>query len=408
MRSDAQLFGCLWLIIANLAVAILPSLLNSRAIFPRVGTNNAAASACVVWRRQTQSVCDVTSFITQARYSGGQPRLMLWVLVLCALSRPVMGQWLMPRDPSRGPWPEGIPRHPAASQLESFLPDPPTSDQVDYLSHDEFVDADMVLDSPNCCGSNVFGWEVFPAGLIYQTNLANVKEPRLAARIVDSHRDTTLWEANVGGRVGLLRRGTTGATFPSGFQLDAEGSAQMRLDVPHKVDLLAADYRGGLLGTWGNQYSQWKFGYYHLSSHVGDEFLQRPENHDFERLNFSRDALVLGHSIYLTNWWRVYGEAGWAFYTDVCDPWEFQFGIEYVPYCSTGLAGAPFIATNVHLRQEVGFGGNFTFQAGWSWRGRHSGNLMRMGLHYYNGKSSQYSFFNQHEQTIGFGVWYDQ
>jgi hypothetical protein len=30
-----------------------------------------------------------------------------------------------------------------------------------------------------------------------------------------------------------------------------------------------------------------------------------------------------------------------------------------------------------------------------------------MGLHLYNGKSSQYQIFNNSEQQIGFGLWYD-
>ena len=32
---------------------------------------------------------------------------------------------------------------------------------------------------------------------------------------------------------------------------------------------------------------------------------------------------------------------------------------------------------------------------------------MRAGLHYYNGKSSQYQTFDDSEQQIGFGLWYD-
>jgi hypothetical protein len=30
-----------------------------------------------------------------------------------------------------------------------------------------------------------------------------------------------------------------------------------------------------------------------------------------------------------------------------------------------------------------------------------------MGLHYYNGESPQFSFFDDFEQQLGFGVWYD-
>ena len=87
-------------------------------------------------------------------------------------------------------------------------------------------------------------------------------------------------------------------------------------------------------------------------------------------------------------------------------PWEFQFGTEYSPLGPTGSRGAPFLAVNGHLRQEVDFGGTLIVQAGWQWRGR-TGHLMRRGLEYFNGQSEQYQFFHDHEQLVGIGVWYD-
>jgi len=32
---------------------------------------------------------------------------------------------------------------------------------------------------------------------------------------------------------------------------------------------------------------------------------------------------------------------------------------------------------------------------------------MRIGLHYLNGKSTQYQTFTKNEQQIGLGLWYD-
>jgi hypothetical protein len=39
------------------------------------------------------------------------------------------------------------------------------------------------------------------------------------------------------------------------------------------------------------------------------------------------------------------------------------------------------------MREEHDFGGDFTVQAGWLWRGGF-GQTMCVGAHYYNGKSS--------------------
>ena len=95
-----------------------------------------------------------------------------------------------------------------------------------------------------------------------------------------------------------------------------------------------------------------------MSSHVGDEFLlSRP---GFPRYNWSRDAIVLGYSIYMTETLRLYAEAGLATRSDVSEPWEFQFGADWAPTAPTGFRGAPFFAINGQLRQEVDFGGNLT------------------------------------------------
>ena len=277
--------------------------------------------------------------------------------------------------------------------------------QAGYITPHGFVDADAFLNDQDGWFDSSYGWHVLPTGLIFKTYLANVKEPRMAARIVEIPDDSTFFEANVGSRVGLIRYGTDDAVRPVGFQIDAEGAAQVRLDIPEEVDVRSADFRGGFVASWGNHCRQTKIGYYHLSSHLGDEFWIK--NKMFDRLNFARDVILVGHSIYFTDWLRIYGEAGWAFFTDVSKEWEFQFGFDYAPMSPTGICGTPFVAGNVHLREELNFGGNFSIQTGWAWRGAKSGSLFRVGFHYYNGKSSQYSFFDDFEQQFGFGIWYD-
>ena len=278
--------------------------------------------------------------------------------------------------------------------------------QVGYVTSEGFVDADVFLEEQVEPSGFHRAWEILPSGLIYKNYLADVKASRLAGRVVDIPHDSTFLEANVGARVGLIRFGTYDSIRPEGFQLDVEGSAQVRLDIPEEVDVRSTDYRGGIAATWGDRFLQTKLGYYHLSSHLGDEFVIK--NPTFERQNFARDVLVIGRSVYLNEWVRVYGEAGWAFFSDVSDPWEFQFGFDYAPLYPTGRYGAPFLAGNVQLREEVNFGGNFSGQVGWAWRGEKSGNLFRVGFHYYNGESSQCSFFDEFEHQFGFGVWYDR
>ena len=248
-------------------------------------------------------------------------------------------------------------------------------------------------------------FQFLPEGLIYKSYLAGVKQSRLSIQLYNAEHDGWLYDATLGGRFGLFRYGTSDRVWPAGFQLDIEGSAQVRLDIPEDLDVRSADYRAGVVGTWGTRWRQTQFGYYHLSSHLGDEFLMK--NPLFSRIPFARDALILGHSIYVHENVRIYAEAGWAFSAVVSQPWEFQFGIDYAPAAPTGICGAPFLALNGSLREEVNFGGSFSLHAGWAWRGDDNGRLFRMGLYYFNGESAQFSFYDEHEHHLGFGIWFD-
>lgn len=274
------------------------------------------------------------------------------------------------------------------------------------LAGEEVVDADRVLaDYDGFQDGESFSWQILPQGHMYRSYLADVKEARMYGGVDDARDDSVFWSATLGSRVGIVRYGTTDYILPDGFQLDVEGSAQVRLDVPQDVDVRSVDFRGGMPITFGFGKHRIKTGYYHLSSHLGDEFLIK--NPGYDRLNYARDTLVLGYSYYSTPNLRYYGEVGWAFYTIVAEPWEFRFGIDYAPQYRTGARGAPFFAVNTHLKQELNYSGNFTAQLGWAWRADNGPQLLRVGFQYFNGLSSQNSFVFNHEETFGFGVWYD-
>jgi hypothetical protein len=250
-------------------------------------------------------------------------------------------------------------------------------------------------------------WQWLPTGLIYPSYWAGPHEPRASLVAFHEGEDRTLWDATLGGRFGLLRCGNCDPIRPQGFQVDFYGAAISRLDVEHQQDLDSTDYVFGVPLTYGAGDWQFKFGYAHLSSHLGDErVLQDPMALD-ERVNYVRDAIVFGTSYYLHPMWRKYGEVGWAFHNSGgAQPWEAQFGTELSLPGPTGAAGSPFFAVNGRMREEHDFGGDLTVQAGWLRRGGF-GQTMRVGAHYYNGKSSQFQFFDQSEEQIGLGLWYD-
>lgn len=193
--------------------------------------------------------------------------------------------------------------------------------------------------------------------------------------------------------------------MPQGWQLDLEGAAFPRLALPGRI-LEATDYRFGVPRSYGRDRYQMQIAYCHISSHLGDEWAKKHGILD-NRTNYSRDAIVWGHGYLPTDELRFYGQLSYGFYNDVAKPWHIEFGVEYSSLAPTGFRGTPFFATNCQLREENHYGGYVALQTGWQWTGDQSGRRLRLGIQYFNGQHEKLQFFEQSEQKIGFGMWYD-
>jgi Protein of unknown function (DUF1207) len=247
-------------------------------------------------------------------------------------------------------------------------------------------------------------WQLLPDGLVWRSYLAGVKEPRFAWVMSDSSTYGTIWDATLGGRVSLLRYGTPNAYRPNGWEIQFEGAALARLwPMEPSWPLISTDYRVGVPIVYAHGQWQFKTGYYHVSSHLGDEFMIL--NPAYPRINYMRDSLMMAVGYYWTEDIRLYAEADYAFeYDGGAEPWELQFGATWSPAVR---GGAPFAAVYGNLRQELDFGGFFVFQTGWQWRGGPAMHTFRVGVEYVNGASTQFEFYNVFEQRVGFGIWYD-
>jgi hypothetical protein len=277
-------------------------------------------------------------------------------------------------------------------------------EQLDEPLYEELppgaLEPELFVDEP-------WQWQMLPTGIIYHSYWAGAHEPRISIDAFYERSGRAIWDATIGGRGGVVRYGNNAPLRPQGFQFDVYGAAVARLDFEHSQDLDATDYVFGFPLTYGIGNTQYKFGYAHLSSHLGDELAIREPQLLDERINYVRDSLVLGISHYPIPTLRLYGEAGWAFHNSGgAEPWEFQFGNELSKPGPTGFEGSPFLATNGRLREEHNYGGDFTAQTGWMWRGA-DGKVFRLGGHYYVGKSSQFQFYDKFEEQIGIGLWYD-
>ncbi len=353
-------------------------------------------------------------------------RRLFFVLLACLAGQQVQGEddWISSRD-----WHSGgsIAEHAPSTglQLLDELPQPtydyvrPSAAEVvfdevgDPLPETSLLNSREVLSAAfgepyvaDPFQGRPTGWQLLPQGHLYHAYLAGEKESRMASQFLWDRDRGLVWDTALGGRWGLVRNGTYGADNPQGFQLDMEGAGLARVDMGERQDLEAVDFRAGIIGTWRDGPWRWKTGYYHLSSHAGDEYLLRVPT--FQRINYVRDAVLVGSVYDVTPDFQLYGEIAVALnHNGGAEPLELQFGAQYSPLAPRGPQGAPFAAINGHLRQEFNMGGSVNMMAGWQWRGAAGEQLFRMGVQHYNGPSMQWELFNQYESMTGMGIWYD-
>ncbi len=285
------------------------------------------------------------------------------------------------------------------ADLDELMPRAQTKSQI--------TPQQIFAGQPEQC-NNCYGWQVLPKGLMYKSYLAGEKEPRMQfVQLYNTRNKTRVWDAVLGGRVGLLRHGTYDSINPQGFQIDVEGAVFARVlpDQPSAM-LEGADFRAGLLGTHRHGGTTVKWGYYHISSHIGDEFLIA--NPTFNRINYVRDSVITGITQDLGYATQAYAEIAYALGAeDGAKPLEFQFGSQYTPVAKSSLLGAPYLAANYHIREDFNYSGGFNTLAGWGWHGVETRNRLRVGMQYYNGPSMQYQFLNLWENMYGGGLWFD-
>ncbi len=273
---------------------------------------------------------------------------------------------------------------------------------------DQLSDGDAAIfeDEPQHRFGEYFEFQVLPKGLLYRSYIAGEKEPRFNAIWLNESRRGLVWETQLGGRVGLLGYTNFDEANPRAWQLDLEGGAQARVDPQQQSDLEAVDYRFGFLSTWRFGRNAYKAGYYHLSSHIGDEYLLR--NPGFQRLNYVRDSAIVGMTHSLTDDMQIYGEVAYAAgHEDGAEPLELQYGYQYTPLRAYGLKGAPYFGINGHTRQDFHWITSVNTVAGWQWRGEESNHLFRLGLQYYSGPALQWQFAGRNETLCGAGMWFD-
>lgn len=191
--------------------------------------------------------------------------------------------------------------------------------------------------------------------------------------------------------------------FGGDLQFDIEGGVwDVFAPLEENSPMVNADYYMGFPVTY--VFGKWaiRLRGYHISTHLGDEFLC--ENPDFikERKNFSSEFLDLFVSHQFTNDIRLYAGVGWVCLQDEsfkCGEWYAQGGVElhmtelgYRDYCNR-LYGQPYYA--MHFRYDPVFTNHVdaTYALGYEW-GKFSGlrRKFRLYFEYHDGYSLEGQF----------------
>ena len=174
--------------------------------------------------------------------------------------------------------------------------------------------------APARCGvgippSEQRGWVPLPRGDVFCPLLADPKGIRSFVSYQRGDADefaNDIAAVGIADQFGFFRMG--GSRAGDGWQLGLQGGVFAQFDLgTSSYDLLNADYLIGLPLTFRRGGISGRLRIYHQSSHLGDEFLLRPDGPDRENLSFeSADFLLSGDAGAL----RVYAGGEYFFNRD--------------------------------------------------------------------------------------------
>jgi len=177
------------------------------------------------------------------------------------------------------------------------------------------------------------------------------------------------------------------------------------------TELVNADYFISIPVTWAYNAWSWRFRIYHLSSHLGDEYM---DNHPgVMRFNKSLEAA----DVFLSYQWtyvRLYGGVGSFIHVDPEFPLKkpyVQYGIEFRflgkgDFCNA-LYMQPYLAMNNQNASYNHWNNDFTAALGLEWsKVQGVGRKVRLFTQYHNGFSAEGQFCKEKTRYFELGLNY--
>lgn len=193
------------------------------------------------------------------------------------------------------------------------------------------------------------------------------------------------------------------------IQADLQGGLWALFDhLSYSAPLINADYYVGAVLTYAYKCWSSRFRFYHISSHIGDEFLLN--NPDFDRRNPSAEYLEWAVAYQLTEDFRIYGAYTYVMSCDSSFPFcknRFEAGLEaYFNFWllrsySHCIFGRPFFAVHLRYFEDYNFEEDITYALGYELsKMRGLCRKLRFYLEYHKGFSVEGQFSDKKTDYI--------
>lgn len=195
------------------------------------------------------------------------------------------------------------------------------------------------------------------------------------------------------------------------LEIEVEGGVFALFNMDHfSFPLLNADYYVGFPLSYAKNKWAFRLRPYHISSHVGDEYLCTHKH--FKRKNKSFEAIDFYSSYQLNDNLRLYGGIGTVVQSDQAMPlkplyFDYGFEVRAFKHNFTQLYGQPFLAFDIQNAQDTNFRFNSTCAAGYEWgKIQGIGRKIRLFAEYHNGFCPEGQFSRLRSKYFGIRLAY--
>lgn len=296
-----------------------------------------------------------------------------------------------------------------AKSIMSFVKDLPgvqSVEEKDHLSPEELAARQKYTEKPQVGGV----W--FPQmTVLFPPLVADPRQPTysVALRKWDRVVGHTAIAVSLGDDFPIFRWHDV-FRWHGAMQIGIEAGVWAVFDFTHHPDghgdmceLVNTDYFVGIPLTYAVDRWAYRFRIYHISGHLGDEFLVDNPSFLHKRKNPSFEAVDLFGSYQVSRGLRIYGGPGVVFHSDhsfKIKPLYVQYGMEIRglgrKFYYHKLYGSPFFAAHLENWEQHHWSLDSTFKLGYEWSKLQGvGRKVRIYIDYHQGFSYEGQFFNK-------------